>query len=163
VQAFANSTYTQRQEFQLGSGAGLVLVDWFTAGRTARGERWGFRLFDSRNEVFINRCRVFLDSVALDSSEADLKTAHRMARFNCMATLLLVGTPLLVAREALLKNIAELPVEKKSSLVCSASPVREGALLRIAGEDVEQTGHELHRQLAFVSGILGDDPWARKW
>src|SRR5471030_1412669 len=39
VQAFADSAYSQRQEFQLAAGAGLVLVDWFTSGRAARGER----------------------------------------------------------------------------------------------------------------------------
>jgi hypothetical protein len=47
--------------------------------------------------------------------------------------------------------------------VASASPVRHGAILRIAGESVEQVGHELHHHLQFASAFLGDDPWARKW
>jgi hypothetical protein len=47
--------------------------------------------------------------------------------------------------------------------VVSASPVNHGALLRVAGESVEQTGRELHQHLKFVSELLGDDPWARKW
>lgn len=163
VQAFADSVYTQRQEFQLGPGAGLVLVDWFTSGRAARGERWNFRLFESRNEVFIDGRRVFLDSLALDPADGDVGGSHRMGRFNCMAMLLLIGVPLAAMRETLLSKTAESPVEKRVALVSSASPVREGALLRIAGENVEQVGRELHRQLGFVSGILGDDPWARKW
>jgi urease accessory protein len=40
VQSFAGSTYTQRQEFYLQPGAGLVLLDWFCSGRAARHERW---------------------------------------------------------------------------------------------------------------------------
>jgi urease accessory protein len=42
VQAFAGSSYRQRQEFHLASGAGLVLLDWFNSGRGARGEPWAF-------------------------------------------------------------------------------------------------------------------------
>ncbi len=163
VQAYADSIYTQRQEFQLGPGAGLVLVDWFTSGRAARGERWDFRRFESRNEVFIDGRRVFLDSLALDPNDGEVGGGHRMGRFNCMAMLLLIGAPLAAMRERLLGEAAGLPVEKRSPLVRSASPVREGALMRMAGESVEAVGRELHRQLGFVSGILGDDPWARKW
>jgi urease accessory protein len=39
VQPFAQSSYQQRQEFRLAPGAGLALLDWFTSGRTACGER----------------------------------------------------------------------------------------------------------------------------
>src|SRR5439155_733831 len=39
VQAFAGSSYSQRQVFRLQPGASLVLVDWFTSGRSACGER----------------------------------------------------------------------------------------------------------------------------
>lgn len=52
AQPFAHSTYSQRQEFHLGPDAGLVLVDWFCSGRVARGERWAFQRFQSRNEVW---------------------------------------------------------------------------------------------------------------
>ncbi len=53
VQAFAGSTYAQRQEFHLEAGASLVLLDWFNSGRAARGERWAFSRFSSRNDVFL--------------------------------------------------------------------------------------------------------------
>ena len=41
--------------------------------------------------------------------------------------------------------------------------MRDGALLRSAGEHVEAVGREIHRHLGFLSGLLGDDPLARKW
>lgn len=52
VQPFAESSYEQRQEFRLAPGAGLALLDWFTSGRAARGERWNFAHLSMRNEVW---------------------------------------------------------------------------------------------------------------
>jgi urease accessory protein len=163
VQPFASSSYTQRQTFQLGADAGLVLVDWFTSGRAARGERWAFNHFQSRNDVFLSGERIFMDSVLLDSTPEPITSAHRTGRFNCFALLLLVGEPLQTAAANLLAEISTHPVERGANLICSASPVHNGAVLRVAGESVEQVGHELHHHLKFVSALLGDDPWARKW
>lgn len=163
VQAFAESSYTQQQEFKLAPGAGLVLVDWFTSGRSARGERWAFQSFQSRNEVFFGGQRAFLDSLLLGASDGDLNEAQRMGRFNCVAMLLLIGPPLKAASDTLLQAIAGRPVEKRAALACSASPVRGGALLRVAGEEVETVRRELSGHLTFLRDILGDDPWARKW
>jgi urease accessory protein len=163
VQAFAGSTYSQHQEFHLAPGAGLVLLDWFNSGRAARGERWAFNHFQSRNDVFISGERIFVDSISLDAADGSLASQHVTGRFNCFALLLLVGEPLQTAAVNLLAEISTRPVERNSNLICSASPVRNGAILRVAGESVEHVGHELHHHLKFASALLGDDPWARKW
>ena len=163
VQPFAHSDYSQRQEFHLASGAGLVLLDWFSSGRVARGERWEFSRFKSRNEVFIAGERIFLDSIFLDSSDRSLASPMRTGRFNCFALLLLVGKPMSVAADQLLKKISTMPVERKATLVASASPVAGGAVLRVAGEHVEAVGREIYCHLAFLPALLGDDPWKRKW
>ncbi len=163
VQAFANSTYSQRQEFHLAPGAGLALVDWITSGRAACGERWAFHKFQSRNEVFVAGERVFLDSILLEQNADALAGAHCMGRFNCLAMLLLIGEPLEAAAKKLLEHVAAEPVARRAPLVSSASPVRNGALLRVAGESVETVGRELYRHLHCLSALLGDDPWARKW
>lgn len=163
VQAFAGSTYSQRQEFHLARGAGLVLLDWVSSGRAARGERWEFSRFKSRNEVFIAGERIFLDSIFLDSADGSLDSPMRAGRFNCFATLLFVGEPLRAAANQLLEKISAKSVERKSPLVVSASPICGGAVLRVAGEQVESVGREIHHHLDFLSAFLGDDPWARKW
>ena len=159
VQAFADSHYSQRQEFHLAANAGLVLLDWFSAGRTARGERWAFKHLESRNDVFIAGERALVDPILLNSDEL----AERMGRFNCLATLLLIGPAMKLAAEGLLQQIAARPIEKRAALTCSASPVCGGALLRVAGEEVESVRRELGGHLTFLHDILGDDPWARKW
>src|SRR5208283_4113817 len=53
VQAFLGSRYHQEQEFSLAPESGLVLVDWLCSGRAARGERWAFRSFQSRNAISV--------------------------------------------------------------------------------------------------------------
>jgi urease accessory protein len=179
VQAFAGSGYTQRQDFHLAQDASLVLLDWFSSGRSARGERWAFDRFQSRNAIYLRgrpnqvpseRAErpsadelAFLDSVRLCSDDGSLTEAHRTGHFNCFATLLFVGPAVGSVAAGVLAGIAQMPVRRQSSILCSASPVRDGAVLRLAGESVEAVGHELHRQLACLRELLGDDPWARKW
>ena len=163
VQAFAGSSYLQRQEFQLAAGAGLALLDWFTAGRAARGERWEFSRLQSRNEVFRTGKRIFLDSVLLDPADGPLTSTMRTGRFNCFAMLLLVGEPLRAAAAQVLEQTAALPITRHAPLVASASPVADGVVLRLAGERVEAVGQAVRSQLSFLRELLGDDPWARKW
>ncbi len=163
VSAYAGSTYLQRQEFRLAPSAGLALVDWLSAGRSARGERWAFQRFSSRNEVFVNGKRVFLDALSLGAGDALAASPHRLGRFDCLGLLLLIGPTMQAAAAALLAEIATRPVHRQGPLITSASPLADGALLRVAGESVEAVGRELRQHLLFAREILGDDPWARKW
>ena len=163
VQAFTDATYTQRQRFQMDPSAGLVLLDWFCSGRAARGERWAFRRFQSRNEIFLGTERVLLDSLLLDTPQESLRGTHRMGRCNCLALVVVLGESLVTHAAGLLAEVAARPVTAKGPLVVSASPLRHGALLRIAGESVEEVGLEVQRSLGFVPELLQDNPWSRKW
>jgi len=176
VQAFAGSSYTQRQEFHLAADASLVLLDWFTSGRAARGERWAFNHFASRNSTYVGSSRreeahseklsselVFLDSLLLDAEDGPLTAPHRTGRFNCFATLLLLGPAVHELAQAMLADIGQRAVSRQTSLLFAASSVRDGAVLRLAGERVEDVTHELRQRLSPLSASLGDNPWARKW
>lgn len=163
VQAFARSMYSQRQRFDLAPDASLVLLDWFTSGRAARGERWEGSRFASRNEVFVDGRCVFLDSLLLTPDDGELGANHRLGRFNCIATVLLLGPALQRLAARLLESIKSAPVARRADLVFSASLLADGAVLRIAGVSVEAVGRLIHRHLRPVSEQLGDDPWARKW
>jgi urease accessory protein len=163
IQSFAGSTYYQRQEFYLQPGAGLVLLDWFCSGRSARRERWAFTRLQSRNEVFHGQERLLTDSLLLDQAHGPLDGANRMGRFNCLALLVMIGPMVADAAARMLAEVEALPVTRRAELIISASPIRQGAVLRIAGESGEEVGREIRGRLAFVSELLGDDPWARKW
>lgn len=163
VQAFAGSMYLQRQRFDLAPGVSLVLLDWFTSGRAARGERWECSRFASRNEVFVEGRCVFLDSLLLSPGDGDLGSTHRLGRFNCIATILLLGPALVSVTARLLQAIKDEPVTRRSDLVFSASALAGGAVFRAAGVSVEAVGRMIHHYLQPVSEQLGDDPWSRKW
>lgn len=161
VQAYAGASYSQRQQLHVHPESSLVLLDWLSCGRHARGERWAFNRFESRLEIFSGAQRVLLDSLSLDV--ADGPVAERLGRFNCLAAVLLLGPEL---REAAARALAEAgaqPVSRRASLIYSVNPVWGGVLVRIAGQDMEEVARDVHRRLAFVPELLGDDPWARKW
>jgi urease accessory protein len=186
VQPFAESRYRQKQVFRLAPGAGLALLDWFTSGRVACGERWAFAHFSTRNEVWQSseengtagapltsvdgasapssaaRC-VFLDSCCLDSTDGCLASAHRTGRFNCFALLVLVGAPLKKLAERLLEEVRGLAVKRRSTLLVSASPIEGGSVLRVAGEQVGEVDQYLRKHLSPLTGLLGEDPWSRRW
>ncbi|KAL2037515.1 hypothetical protein N7G274_009796 [Stereocaulon virgatum] len=52
VQPFAESLYAQTQIFEVEREGSVGIVDWIVEGRRARGERWEFRGWRGRNEVW---------------------------------------------------------------------------------------------------------------
>lgn len=163
VQAFADSSYHQRQSFHLGSDAGVVLLDWMSAGRPACGERWAFRAFLSQNEVFLQDRLVFLDSLRLASSDGPIQAPFRTGRFNCLAMLALLGGPLRGIGIRLAEKLASDPVATSARLIWSASPHPHGAILRAAAEDVESVQDWLKPHLQLLEPLLGEAPWSRRW
>ena len=174
VQAFAGSRYLQEQQFQLAHDASLVVVDWFTSGRVACGERWKFDRVQSRSAIWrraqsfvqtqaVTNELIFLDSLVLDAREGLIASKHRTGRFNCLATLVLLGPAVRAIATGILADTQSQPVNRNSTRISSGSPVQDGMVLRVAGEAVEDVGRELRRHLAPLSEMLGDDPWARKW
>ena len=191
VQPFANSRYDQRQQFRLAPGASLALLDWFTSGRSACGERWAFERLFMRNEVWQSSAAefvvddrgfhsangvspeegsaapgeehcVFLDCCCLDSKDGDLNSPHRTGRFNCFALLFMVGSPLKELAQRCLDEVGRLAVKPRSKLLVSASPLREGAILRVAGEGVAEVDAYLRKHLLPLANLMGEDPWSRR-
>lgn len=99
----------------------------------------------------------------LDPSDGPLDNAHRLGRFNCLAVIVVIGSPLVEKAARLLAGVSAQPVTRHAPLIATASPIRDGVLLRLAGERVEDVGREIHQRLGFVSEFLEDEPWARRW
>jgi len=163
VSAFGGSSYRQRFQFQIEHDSGLAVVDWLSSGRSARGERWAFTRYESRIEVFMDGRRRVLDSLLLDAADGVLDSASRMGRFNCLATVMLLGDALAGPAAQILEAISRRAVARRPELVCGASPVAGGVLVRLAGEHVEQVGREIYGLLDFLPQVLHDDPRLRKW
>ncbi len=162
VACFAGSSLRQIQSYDLAPDANLIVVDWISAGRLESGERWQFERYANRIEIRRDDRLRFLDAVDLDSADGNL--ADRMMRFNTLATVVISGPQLADAAAALLESCAQEEIAPPAETRVAASPLGDdGIVLRLAGTDVEALGARLRKSLQFVCGMIGDDPWARRW
>ena len=169
LQCFADSFYAQRQTYYLAPTASLVLLDWLSAGRSACGERWAFASYSSRTELWRwngdatreSSELMFLDSTRLDVLDGPIGAPIRMGSFNCVATLLIVGQAVAAASSEVLDHFERHDVRRGAALMASASPIRDGAVLRMAGPGVEAVAMALSSHIAFLEDVLGEAP--RKW
>jgi len=117
VQPFGGSVYEQSQVFTLEEGGSLCLLDWVSAGRTARGENWDFSAWRGRNEIWAaaqleQKARLLLrDNVIL---ERDTSNTEEKSLKKNMRNLGIFGT--LVLRGPLVDNLAAFFLSEFSSL-----------------------------------------------
>jgi len=162
VVCFARSRYRQVQSFDLASGAALVLVDWVSSGRRASGERWVFDDYESRIQVRLEGKLLVHDVLALRAKDGDLAT--RLGRFDVLAVAFLAGRAIESAAASLVAKISQDPIVPHSDRLVAASALPVGgACVRVAGCSVEEVGRTIRELLGFLPGVLGDDPWTRKW
>jgi len=86
-----------------------------------------------------------------------------------LAVVVVAGERLAAEAARLVAAISAMPVERRAAVILSAAPLPglalapPGCIVRVAGAHVEEVRGVLRRLLDFVPGLLGDDPWARKW
>lgn len=159
---FAGAVLSQQQTIELQPSASLLLIDWLSAGRLARGERWAFSRYQSRITITRAGQALVQESLLLDPAHGPL--GERLGRFNVLALAILLGPRLRATAQALLTALAALPSERRPALVCVASRIGEdGALLRIGGSSMPQVAQALRDLCPELGTISGDDPWAGKW
>jgi urease accessory protein len=161
VSPYAGARYDQVQRFDLAAGASLALLDAVTAGRAARGERWAFARYCSRNEVRAGGRLLLADAIRLGADEGP-PLPDRLEGLELLATVLLLGPALATAARALLAAVATLPASPGAAVLAVASPVGDGALLRLGARSVEEGMAAVRRHLAFLAGPLDGDPLLRR-
>lgn len=155
VACFAGARFTQQQTFRIAASAQLVVVDAWTAGRVARGERWAFERFETRLALDIAGTRVLDDATLLDRAHGDL--AARMAGVGAFATIVVVGP----AADPLAAEIATRPLAWP---LVTASRWPWGTIVRAAAATTEALALSVNALLRDVTiAALGADPWTRKW
>ncbi len=166
---FAQARYEQSQSVRLHGSGSLVLVDWLTSGRRARGESWALSRYYSRLQIYHDDELVLADALLLDPADGPLDSRFRLGRFHCLAMIVLIGGQLAAAVAGLLGSVAAKPVQERSPLVDAASPLPPGPrgcpgmILRVIGETTEVVSQYLSRALSFFNEVLGEGPWTRKW
>ncbi len=167
VSPFAGSRFTQRNDVHLAAGASLLLVDSFSCGRAAHGERWDFARYASTTRVHRGDTLLFHDAVLLDPAHGAL--AERMGRIQALATLSLFGERFRPVVDAVLA--AGAPLTRRPDVIVSANRLATGvtgvaevgAIVRLAATSVERLTITLRALLRNLPEILGDDPFMRKW
>lgn len=118
VQPFYGSVYEQSQIFTLQEGASLCLLDWVSAGRTARGEDWNLRAWSGRNEVWAaetadHKARLLLrDNVILEGDlpgTTDKQLKKKMQGLGIFGTLVLRGPMVQALAEFFIAEFTSLP------------------------------------------------------
>jgi urease accessory protein len=160
VVCFAGARYTQSVDVTMAPAASVVLLDGYTCGRSARGERWEFARYASRTRVIRGGGSAVIDATRLDGEPGSI--AERMGRFDVLLTLLAIGPRVARLREALLE-CGETPTPGAPT-IAAASPVgSDGAILRVAAERLQGAMRVLRPILGALAATVGDDPFARKW
>ena len=146
------------------------MVDWITSGRHASGERWAFSRYESRFDIRRGSERIFFDAIVLEPHIDSV--VERMGRFDVLLTAVITGPLVASAATDMVTRLAQASIPSTregsqragSEFIMSASRLRDGgALLRMAGTSVERMGQLLREHLAFLSPLIGDDLWRRRW
>ena len=174
VVCFADARYEQAIEIELAPAASLWLIDGYSCGRSARGERWAFSRYASRTTIVRAGARSIVDATRLDPMEGPL--ALRMGRFDVVLSLLVVGPRFAGVREAMLSRWSSpaglgaraeadsgAPARGDSVLVAVSPLGSDACILRVAAERFESASRTLRSSFAALAAVLGDDPFARKW
>ena len=163
VTCFANAVYEQKQLFDITEGGNLLVLDWITSGRRARGECWAFTRYMSQLEICYGSDLVLSDAMLLDPADGPLDGPFRLAEFHCLAIVAIVGNRFREPGEALLEGISSQPIQRNAPVIDAASPIRHGVVWRIAGTTTELVAKRLQQRLSFLESLMGETPWARKW
>jgi urease accessory protein len=163
VTCFAGARYEQRQTFGLSAGGSLLLVDWLTSGRVARGERWAFARYRTDTRIRIDGRLIAHDALLLDPRDGPIDAPHRMGRFDCLAVAFVIGPALSPAAAEAIDRVGGMRLSRRAGLFAVASPVGDGAIIRVVGGGAEPVGQVLRSLLAWAFEVAGGDPWTRKW
>lgn len=172
VSAFAHARYEQRVEVTLGAAGACVLLDGFTSGRAAFGERWAMTSLDLRTRVTLSSDHpaeasghvLVTDALRLDVADGSI--AERAGRFDAFATLVAAGH----AAAPIVHAIQRAPVGPPTAdLVVAASPLPRakdllpGAIARIAASSPARALAAVRARLRNLADIDVVDPFASRY
>lgn len=171
VACFRGSRFEQTLDVALEGAGSCVLLDGFTSGRAAYGERWDFDAFATRTRVSRDGRPCVHDALRLDASDGSI--GERMDRFDAFATLVAVGPrvaplfgPMLERGRSNVSDVvvapSPLPVDPEALAGAPATPDPSGALVRIAAVRPSDALDEVRRRLRNLPDIDVVDPFASR-
>ncbi|MEM6854854.1 MAG: urease accessory protein UreD [Planctomycetota bacterium] len=160
---FADAIYRQTQRFTLSATSSLLLLDWFTAGRSASGERWDFAEYRSLNAVSIDGQEIVFDQTRLTADTLAATGPLSVGGYDVLANVFLVGPAMREAADELQRWTQAQPIRDEAGVALGFSSTAWGGVLRLAGRDVQTVTDLLRQRLYFTHPWLGGCRWDRKW
>ncbi|KAH8553320.1 urease accessory protein UreD [Umbelopsis sp. PMI_123] len=173
VTSFKHSIYNSYQRIHLTSDSTntsqLVLLDWFTSGRIARGEKWHFKKYASKIDVRLDGRLLIRDNLVLEDENKEWMPrssfASRLHPHTCFATLIMIAPgqnelsrvvqDCVVAFDRLSISQVKLP----KHLIWSLSRLRhveDGIMVRVAGTTTEVVKNFLKKEaLTNIESVIG--------
>jgi urease accessory protein len=162
IVCFAASRFQQRQQFNLSPTASLLMLDSFTSGRAARAERWQMHHFAAHTEINVAGKCIFRDSLELDPIDGKIAAPMRMGPIDCFATVALVGPAFSDRANNLVQTLQKQPIAPDETILFGISQLPGATVIRLAAKSAERAVGWLSEKLAFITPLLGLDPWLRK-
>jgi urease accessory protein len=162
VACFAGARYEQRTEIALEDDGACVVLDGFTSGRPAYGERWRMDGLLMRTRVTRGATRLLDDAVRLDARDAPI--AERMQGFDAFLTVSAVGASAAPVCAALLARAGHGPSSRgeRAALVAPNALPSGGALVRIASASPEVALAEARHRLRNLPDIDAVDTFGAR-
>ena len=179
VSCWARASYAQTQRFDLPADrtASVVLLDWLSSGREARGERWAFARCRTENVVRVGAKTVARDVLLLEDDGADpAVTSYRAAvePYACYATLILLGPRVRALLEGIAADWLAARTVRQSGrggrsqlddVLWSYCPIDDdrGGVVRCAGRNTQLVRNWLRKRLQPLEAMLGRDLYRNAW
>ncbi len=157
VACFRGSRYRQRVDITLHDQGSAVVLDGFTSGRAAFGDRWAFDGLDLATTIRRGGGIVVRDALHLDVTDGPI--APRLDRFEALATVLAVGPRV---RPVVVSVLADPVVTAEVVAAPSPLPSSDGACVRIAATSPAQALIEARSRLRNLPEIEVVDPFASR-
>lgn len=169
VQPFKGSSYRQSQSFYVHPRySNLVLLDWVSAGRTARGEGWEFFQWKGRNEVWSLPMKtstgktapeklLMRDSIVLDgTSSMEQSYRDEMDDLGVFGTLIIRGPVFHTLSQLFMKEFSSQPrirggspgpTAPPSRLTWTAASMRGFVIVKFGAKEVDEAKRWLREML----------------
>lgn len=172
VTCFANARYRQTQTFDVSEDGNLVFMDWLTAGRIARGERWDFTSYSSCNSVTYNGSHVYRDAISLESTPLS-SIRQRMGQNTVIASCVMLGRKFSdVGKNVLAKygGMQDYGVKLNENITVAVSPIETtvdgkevpGVVVKFASTSVSLVYSKAEEILSPLFPMLGGNPFEDK-
>ncbi|MBX3208784.1 MAG: urease accessory protein UreD [Labilithrix sp.] len=163
VSAFAGARYTQRVDVALAREGACVVLDGFTSGRAAFGDRWAMTALELRAAVSHDGRAVVTDALRLDSADGPI--SERAGGYDAFAALLAVGRGVAPIAAAIQGDPVAPPTR---DLAVAAGPLPRadalpGAIARVAASSPARAMAAVRARLRNLPDIDAVDPFGSRY